>query len=106
MACFMLRLKQSPEGIRPYCTGMRFLVTAALTGALLAQAPPQAKPDQEPAPIKVDVDVVSVLASVRDKRGTLVPNLEKQDFTILEDGKPQEIKYFTKETDLPLTIGL
>ena len=43
---------------------------------------------------------------VRDKRGALVPNLEKKDFTILEDGKPQTIKYFTKETDLPLTIGL
>jgi VWFA-related protein len=35
-----------------------------------------------------------------------VGNLEKLDFTVLEDGKPQEIKYFTRETDLPLTIGL
>ena len=35
-----------------------------------------------------------------------MPNLEKNDFTVLEDGKPQEIKYFTRETDLPLTIGL
>ena len=50
--------------------------------------------------------MVNVLASVRDKRGALIPNLEKKDFTILEDGKPQTIKYFTKETDLPLTIGL
>ena len=47
-----------------------------------------------------------MLASVRDKRGGLVANLEKSDFTVLEDGKPQEIKYFTRETDLPLTIGL
>ena len=86
---------------------MRLLIVSALTAALLAQAPQkQAKPEQEPAPIKVDVDVVSILASVRDKRGSLVANLEKQDFTVLEDGKPQEIKYFTKETDLPLTIGL
>ena len=54
----------------------------------------------------MDVDVVNILASVRDKKGTLMPNLEKQDFTILEDGKPQPIKYFTRETDLPLTIGL
>ena len=61
---------------------------------------------QEPTTIKVDVDVVNVLTSVRDKRGALIPNLEKQDFTILEDGKPQTIKYFTRETDLPLTIGL
>ena len=40
------------------------------------------------------------------RRGGLVANLEKNDFTVLEDGKPQEIKYFTRETDLPLTIGL
>ena len=56
--------------------------------------------------IKVDVDVVSVLTTVRDKKGALIANLQKDDFTVLEDGKPQTIKYFTKETDLPLTIGM
>ena len=68
-----------------------------MAGALLAQDLPS---------IKVDVDLVNILASVRDKRGALIPNLQKEDFTILEDGKAQPIKYFTKETDLPLTIGL
>ncbi len=76
---------------------MRLPFLFAVGAALLAQDLPS---------IKVDVDVVSILASVRDKRGGLVSNLEKNDFTVLEDGKPQEIKYFTKETDLPLTIGL
>jgi VWFA-related protein len=60
---------------------------------------------QEPT-IKVDVDLVNVLCSVRNKGGGLVGNLEKKDFTVFEDGKQQEIKYFTRETDLPLTIGL
>ena len=108
-------MKHTLAGIRPpYCIGMRLLLVSAIGAALLAQAPPQAKPsdpqakpsEQDAPTIKLDVDVVSILASVRDKRGSLVPNLEKNDFTILEDGKPQEIKYFTKETDLPLTIGL
>src|SRR5690348_10666279 len=86
---------------------MRTLVILALTAALFAQSPSQKKPiEDEPPSIKVDVDVVSVLTSVRDKRGALVGNLNKDDFTVLEDGKPQEIRYFTKETDLPLTIGL
>ena len=40
------------------------------------------------------------------RRGGLIGNLEKGDFTILEDGKQQEVKYFNRETDLPLTIGL
>jgi VWFA-related protein len=79
---------------------MRILIISSLTigGVLLAQ-------DQMPT-IKVDVDVVNILASVRDKKGALIPSLQKEDFTVLEDGKPQTIKYFTKETDLPLTIGL
>lgn len=56
--------------------------------------------------IKVDVDLVNVLCSVRNKGNGLVGNLEKNNFKIFEDGKEQEIKYFTRETDLPLTIGL
>ncbi len=60
---------------------------------------------QEPT-IKVDVDIVNVLCTVRTKSGGLVGNLEKNDFTLLENGQKQDIKYFTRETDLPLTIGL
>jgi VWFA-related protein len=85
---------------------MRLPFFFALGAALLAQTPPQTKPPDELPSITVDVDVVSILASVRDKRGALVPNLQKDDFTILEEGKAQAIKYFTRETDLPLTIGL
>jgi len=86
---------------------MRILLLLTLAGALCAQAPPQNPAPADEAPtIQVDVNVVSVLASVRDKRGGLVANLEKTDFTVFEDGKQQEIKYFSRETDLPLTIGL
>ena len=63
-------------------------------------------PQDAPATIKVDVDVVNILFNVRDKKGGLIGNLEKGDFSIWEDGKQQEIKYFNRETDLPLTIGL
>jgi VWFA-related protein len=85
---------------------MRLPFFLALGAALLAQTPPQTKPPDELPSITVDVDVVSILASVRDKRGALIPNLQKDDFTVLEEGKAQTIKYFTRETDLPLTIGL
>ena len=61
---------------------------------------------QDDAVIKVDVDLVNVLCTVRAKNGALVGNLEKKDFQVFEDGKQQELKYFTRETDLPLTIGL
>ena len=56
-------------------------------------------------PIRVDVNLVSILASVRGKSGALISNT-KDDFKIYEDGKEQPIKNFTRETDLPLTIGL
>ncbi|MFB3827499.1 MAG: VWA domain-containing protein [Bryobacteraceae bacterium] len=83
---------------------------AALTVLALALAPapvlPQKPAEELPAPIKVDVNVVSILASVRDRRGALINTLAKDDFTVLEDGKPQTIKYFSRETDLPLTLGL
>jgi len=61
---------------------------------------------QDEPVIKVDVNLVNILASVRNKSGALIGNLEKSDFKIFEDGKEQEIKNFTRETDLPLTIGL
>jgi VWFA-related protein len=61
---------------------------------------------QDAPTIKVDVDLVNILFNVRSKHGGLVGSLEKNDFTLFEDAKQQEIKYFTREADLPLTIGL
>jgi VWFA-related protein len=60
---------------------------------------------QEPT-IAVDVKVVNVLATVRDKHGQIVSTLTKDDFTLQEDGHAETIKYFTRESDLPLTLGL
>ncbi len=58
------------------------------------------------SPIKVSVNVVSVMASVRDKHNTLIPTLTKDDFEIYENGQEQTVKYFSRESNLPLTIGL
>jgi len=76
-----------------------------LTGAVVSWKTGLAQ-DVADMPIKVDVDVVSVLASVRDKHGAFIKNLTKDDLQIYEDGKLQTIKYFSRETDLPLTIGM
>ena len=58
------------------------------------------------ASFSADVKVVTLLATVRDRDGQMVKDLDREDFLLLEDGKPQTISYFTRETDLPLTIGL
>ena len=61
---------------------------------------------QEMPSIRVDVNVVNVLCSVRDRRGALVNHLTQDDFVLLEEGKPQTIRHFAQETGLPLTVGL
>jgi VWFA-related protein len=72
-----------------------------------ATAAPEAAPAQANEPtFQGGVDVVNVFCTVRTKQGGLVGTLTKDDFEVSEDGKPQTIKYFTRETDLPLTIGL
>jgi VWFA-related protein len=76
---------------------------------MAASTLPQQQQQQEEPPlpsIQVDVDVVNILASVRDKKGALISTLTQDDFTIFEDGRQQTIKYFARETELPLTIGL
>jgi VWFA-related protein len=77
-----------------------FLGSLALSLALAQPAP------EQPPTIKVEVDIVNIFCSVRDKRGGFVSNLTKDDFTVFEDGKQQTVKYFTRETDLPLTLGM
>ncbi|HVW87154.1 MAG TPA: VWA domain-containing protein [Bryobacteraceae bacterium] len=61
---------------------------------------------QEEATFSTDVKVVSVLATVLDKQGQIVDTLGKDDFRITENNRPQTIKYFSRDTDLPLTLGL
>jgi len=61
---------------------------------------------QQAPTISVNVRVVNTLATVRDKHGRIIPNLTKDDFTLEEDGRPQTIRYFSRETGLPLTLGL
>src|SRR6266849_3324118 len=63
-------------------------------------------PAQQIPSIRVDVDVVNVLCSVRDQHGALVNHLKQDDFILLEEGKPQTIRHFAREKDLPLTVGL
>jgi VWFA-related protein len=62
--------------------------------------------DQSLETLKVNVDVVQLFFNVKSKKGALIPNLTKDDFQVFEDGTPQTIKYFSAESDLPLTLGI
>lgn len=84
--------------------GPRLAVLLAAAAAIVPAQP--AKPEEDLPVIKVDVDLVNILCSVRDRRNALVANLTKDDFQVREDGKDQEIRYFVKESDLPMTVGM
>jgi hypothetical protein len=85
------------------------LASVLFTPCLFAQQKPSA-PDQAPAStaptIAVDARLVNLPVVVRDKKGALIQNLTKDDFVLQVDDKPQTIRYFDKDTNLPLTLGL
>jgi VWFA-related protein len=72
--------------------------TLLFAGALRAFA-------QEPR-FTAGVDVVTLYATVRDRDGRVIKNLDREDFTVHDNGKRQTIRYFARESGLPLTIGL
>ncbi len=77
---------------------------------LLGTARPQENPpsqnrESDPFTVRVNVDMVVLHASVRNRKGILVSGLEKDNFQVYEDGVPQQIKYFSHE-DIPVTVGL
>src|SRR5258707_3395813 len=67
---------------------------------------PSMQAEDSAATIAVDVKVVTLPVTVRDKHGKIVRDLTKDDFTLQEDGRPQTIRYFSQEANLPLTLGL
>lgn len=85
---------------------MKVILSVALLASTQLARALSAQTTDEPAPIRVDVDVVNVLCTVSDKHGGLVTDLGKDDFEIREDGRKQAIRYFTQETDLPLTVAM
>ncbi len=74
---------------------------------VLSRMPGQIAPAKdEHLSIKVEVNVVNVLCTVHDKQGALAKDLKSEDFEILDNGEPQQIRYFARDTDLPLTVAL
>jgi VWFA-related protein len=73
--------------------------------SLLLSMAPLLRAQQETT-FSTDVKVINVLATVRTRQGEIVRDLAKDDFTIVEDGRAQTIRYFSRETNLPLTLGL
>jgi VWFA-related protein len=93
-----------------FSVSRRRLLFSALSAAIAARAqspqPAEKATDPKSTVFTTDVRVVNVFATVRDKKGAIVRNLTQSDFTLDEDGRPQVIRYFSQESNLPLTLGL
>jgi len=100
---------QNTSPFRRICSnglyGGLFLACVSTLAQCLAFAQP-APTDQPSTTLKIQAREVVLPVTVRDKHGALVSSLQKTDFTLTEDGRPQTIKSFTRETDLPFLLGL
>jgi VWFA-related protein len=99
-------------GVAVLLIGLPLLVPAGWAQlAPSPDAPPvstaPAAPEEEPvATLKLSVSLVDVVFTVKDKSGSLVPHLGKDDCTVSEDKAPQTLKNFAAESHLPLTLGI
>ncbi|HTZ75715.1 MAG TPA: VWA domain-containing protein [Candidatus Aquilonibacter sp.] len=83
--------------------------SAALSLALLLQPALNAQQPAQPlagAPIRSTSSVVNIYATVRDRHGRLISNLDRNDFALTEDGARQQIQFFSRETNVPLSLGV
>jgi VWFA-related protein len=87
-------------------TAMPFAAAQDPSTPVLRDQTKQQNEDQSMETLKVRVNVVQLFFNVKDKKGALIPSQTKDDFELFEDGKPQTIKYFTAESNLPLTLGI
>jgi len=110
----MAQLSDYPKCFSAW-TAAVLLCLAAVSGVAPAASAQNSNPPQAQQPaeaeksdetLKVNVNVVGVFFNVKDKHGALIPNQTKDDFELFEDAKPQTIKYFTAESNLPLTLGI
>jgi len=72
----------------------------------VSNAPPPPPEEESMGTLKLNVNLVDLFFTVKDKSGNLVPHLTKDDCSVAEDKVPQKLKNFTAETHLPLTLGI
>lgn len=119
-ALFVRRISSNLVRMRPSSISLALLLLAlpVLSPAVWAQlapspdappvstAPPAPEEDQSVATFKLQVNLVDLYFTVKDKSGNLVPHLTEGDCSVKEDEVPQTLKHFAAETNQPLTLGI
>jgi len=86
--------------------GLRAQLAPSPDAPPVSHVPAQPEDDKPVATLKLQVNLVDLFFTVKDKSGQLVPHLSKDDCVVEEDKQPQKWKNFGAETDLPLTLGI
>lgn len=80
---------------------------AALAGVILPLAVTLRLAAQQPdKPLRLDVKLVSLFVNVTDRNGAIVGGLTKEDFSVTEDNRPQQIAVFERQSEMPLMLTL
>jgi VWFA-related protein len=107
--CVAAAWGQTAEPAKPASTSAEPAKTASQPSSSQSTTAATATPDQkhepEPVPIRVEVNEVIVPVTVTDSKGRFVNDLEEKDFHVIEDGKPQKIRFFTREQKQPIVVG-
>ena len=90
-------------GITPAASGQ---AGEPIAGAPMREAPAAEAPMERPPSIRVDVRLINVFVNVTDQAGSPVGGLTRDSFTLSEDGHPQKISFFGRESEMPLTIAM
>jgi VWFA-related protein len=113
-----MRLTSLAAGIFTLALAGYVGVTTEAPARGAAQPAPQAQSDQQAqqsnsqnppqgqGPLRVQTNVVNVFATVRNKQHGIVNDLNKEDFKITEDNVEQKVEFFSREVNMPITLGL
>ncbi|HJY86027.1 MAG TPA: VWA domain-containing protein [Candidatus Acidoferrales bacterium] len=85
---------------------MALLGARFLTAAAPGEPVPAAAQQNQQQPLRVQVQLVNLFVTVRDKKKQLITDLTQNDFRVFEDGQEQKVAFFSHETSLPITLGL
>ncbi|CAN5536780.1 hypothetical protein BH10ACI3_BH10ACI3_01900 [soil metagenome] len=104
MTVFKIRRFSFPAGLNCFCFVLFLLVSMA--SAIVAQKPtPTPPPDESDGPVRIKTDLVTLTLTVTDQFNRYVSGLNKNAFSIVDNGQPQDITFFS-DSDAPVSLGI
>jgi VWFA-related protein len=101
-----MRMTSCAAGILTLALAGLVAASAVGVGSASGQSQSQQQKPQSDQTLKSQVTVVNVFATVRDRHHAIISDLTEKDFKVLEDGQEQKVRFFSREKNLPITLGI